>query len=116
VAGKDFNSAGKGGEIFLAACSHQNGVVDSDALLNLNAGALDLSVASYKAGHFDQPGSSAFEGKFQGLLHLRAPRTGSAIPIAPIASTINGAPAIVAEGYQLYDITDSKGVMNIALR
>ncbi|NBS53389.1 MAG: hypothetical protein EBS96_12430, partial [Spartobacteria bacterium] len=58
----------------------------------------------------------AFEGKFQGLLHLRAPQSDSAIQIAPIASTINGASAIVAEGYQLYDITDSKGVMNIALR
>ena len=116
VAAKDFNSAGKGGEIFLAAGSQQNGVVDPDALLNLNAGALDLSVASYKTGDFDQPESSAFEGKFQGLLHLRAPRTGSAIQIDPVASAINGASAIVVEGYKLYDITDDGGVMNIALR
>ena len=115
-ATKDFNSAGKGGEIFLAAGSQQNGVVDPLAKLKLEAGSLDLSVASYEAGNYDEPGSSAFEGKFQGVLHLRAPRSDSAIQIDPIASTITGASAIVVEGYKLYDITEDAGVMNIALR
>ena len=116
VAGQNFNSAGKGGEIFLAAGSQQNGVVDPSARLKLEAGSLDLSVASYIAGNYDDPGSSAFEGKFQGVLHLRAPRSNSAIQIDPVASAINGASAIVVEGYKLYDITDDSGIMNITLR
>jgi filamentous hemagglutinin family protein len=118
VFAEKFNSAGKGGEIFIAAGSQRNGEVDSEATLNLSAGELNLSVSgeSYKPGNYDEVGSSAFEGKFQGVLHLRAPRTDSTIQISSIDSTITGASAIVAEGYKLYDITDSDGVMNIALR
>ena len=116
VAANKFNSAGKGGEIYLAAGSQLNGVVDSSASLNLLGGKLDLGVASYKEGNYDALGSSAFEGKFQGKLHLRAPRTDSSLQIAAIGSTINDASAIVVEGYKLYDVTNSGGVMNIALR
>jgi hypothetical protein len=116
VAAEKFNSAGKGGEIFLAAGSQLNGVVDPAATLNLSAGELNLSVESYEPGNYDQVGSSAFEGKFQGVLRLRAPRTDSNIQISAIESTITGASAIVAEGYKLYDLTDSSGVMDIALR
>jgi filamentous hemagglutinin family protein len=116
VAAEKFNSAGKGGEIFLAAGSQLNGVVDPAATLNLSAGALNLAVESYKPGNYDEVGSSAFEGKFQGVLSLRAPRSDSTIQISAIDSAINGASAIVAEGYKLYDLSDSDGVMNIALR
>jgi len=116
VFAKKFNSAGKGGEIFLAAGSQRNGEVDSEATLNLSAGELNLSVESYKPGNYDEVGTSAFEGKFQGVLRLRAPRTDSTIQISAIDSTISGASAIVAEGYKLYDITVSNGIMDIALR
>ena len=50
------------------------------------------------------------------MIHLRAPRSNSAIQIDPVASATNGASAIVVEGYKLYDITDDSGIMNITLR
>lgn len=106
VVAEKFNSAGKGGEIFLAAGSQLNGAVDSEATLNLWAGELNLAVESYEPGNYDEAGSSAFEGKFQGILRLRAPRADSTIQISAIESTITGASAIAAEGYKLYDLTD----------
>jgi filamentous hemagglutinin family protein len=107
VVAEKFNSAGKGGEIFLAAGSQLNGAVDSEATLNLSAGELNLAVESYEPGNYDQVGSSAFQGKFQGILRLRAPRNDDLIiQISAIASDINSASAIFAEGYKLYDLTE----------
>jgi hypothetical protein len=77
---------------------------------------LDLSVNEYIAGAYTTPGSSAFEGKFTGTLHLRAPRTGTndGLNIATIGSNILGASSIVAEGFKVY--TPVNGVLNIAQR
>ncbi len=60
------------------------------------------------AGDYLTAGSSAFHGRFQGTLHLRAPRTvdNRGIQIDPISSTITGASAIIAEGFKLYNLTD----------
>ncbi len=117
VKGEKFDSAGKGGSILLEAGSQRNGVANTAALLNLKSGArLDLSVTEFVAGSYTTPGSSAFEGKFTGTLHLRAPRTttNDGLNIATIGSNITGASSIVAEGFKVY--TPANGVLNIALR
>lgn len=117
VAADLFDSAGKGGAILLEAGTENGGVANTAALLDLQQGAtIDLSVKSYVAGDYTQPGSSAFAGQFTGTLHLRAPRTtaNNDLCIAPIDSTIIGASSVLAEGFMVY--TPVNGVLNIALR
>jgi filamentous hemagglutinin len=125
VAAQRFSNAGKGGHIHLEAGAAVNGSPNTDARLDLQKDAntsssIDLSVklfspddpidvrGEYVEGDYLIAGSSAFYGKFQGTLHLRAPRTAdnSGIQIDPISSTITGASAIIAEGFKLYDLTD----------
>ena len=110
VAALDFNTAGKGGSINLQSGNSLDGVVPAGAKLNLQTGsAIDLSVASFVAGTLASPGSSAFYGKFSGALQLRAPRNAANndLGITAIDSTINGASSILAEGYELIDLTAS---------
>jgi len=110
VAAQDFDSGGKGGSISLQSGSSSNGIVPSGTTLDLQSGyLLDLSVASYVAGGLATPGSSAFYGKFSGTLQLRAPRTGgnTSLAIGTIGSTIKGASSLLAEGYELVDLTAS---------
>jgi filamentous hemagglutinin len=117
VAADVFDSAGKGGQILLEAGTQRDGVANTNAMLDLQQGAtLDLSVNEYVAGRYDQPGSSAFAGKFTGTLHLRAPRAvaNNDLRIEAIDSTIIGASSVVAEGFMVY--TPAGGVLNIAQR
>jgi hypothetical protein len=115
VAADDFNNAGKGGHIHLEAGSAINGSPNTSALLDLQAGAtIDLSVADFAAGDYLNTASSAFLGKFQGTLHLRAPRSGDDVLIDPIDSTITGASAVSIEPFRVYE--PAGGTMNIALR
>ena len=117
VEGENFNSAGKGGLVELFAGSQINGAIDPTALLSIQAGSqILLGVNDYVAGGYLDTGSSASLGKFQGRLHLRAPRNdaNTDLLIDPLAGTIDGAWAIVVEGYRLFEPED--GVMNIALR
>jgi hypothetical protein len=117
VAAQKFDSAGKGGSILLEAGTQRNGSANLSATLGIKSGAyLDLSVAEFKPGKYDAVGSSAFEGKFTGTLHLRAPRTAGndGILIDPIAGTITGASSILAEGFKIYQPLD--GILNIAQR
>ncbi len=117
VVGKDFNSAGKGGSILLEAGTQKNGVANLNALLDLQAGSvINLGVDSYVPGAYSTPGSSAFEGKFTGTLHLRAPRTANNkdVRVDAIESTIFGASSVVVEGFKVY--TPVNGVLNIAQR
>jgi filamentous hemagglutinin family protein len=117
VAAELFDSAGKGGSILLEAGTQRDGNANLFATLGIKAGAsLDLSVAEFKPGKYDTVGSSAFEGKFTGTLHLRAPRTAGndGILIDPIAGTITGASSILAEGFKVYQPLD--GILNIAQR
>ncbi len=117
VAATGFDSAGKGGSILLEAGTQRDGVANPSGLLDLRSGAtLDLSVSDYVAGTYTTPGSSAFEGKFTGTLHLRAPRTpaNDDLQIASIQSTVTGASSVVAEGFKVY--SPAGGVLNIALR
>lgn len=108
VAAQEFDHAGKGGAISLEAGSEIDGVIDPTALLDLGLGAtLDLSVASNSAG-------SAAVGNFAGTLHLRAPQTTDEtdVRIAAIDSAIIGASSIVVEGYKLFDLTGTDGVID----
>jgi filamentous hemagglutinin family protein len=109
VAGKDFDSAGKGGSILLEAGSESNGVAGPGTLSILGGSEIDLSVASANA-------TSESLGQFEGILHLRAPRTaGNDIQVAAIDGAIRGASHIIVEGYKLYELTGT-GTITTALR
>lgn len=115
VAARRFSSAGKGGHIRLEAGSAVNGSPNTAALLDLQAGSeIDLSVAEFAAGDYLAAGSSAFNGKFQGTLHLRAPRSGNDALIDPIGAAITGASAISAEPFRIYE--PAGGTMDTMLR
>ncbi len=117
--GDVFNAAGKGGSISLQAGSQVNGVVPTGAQLNLQSGSIiDLGVAEYVAGGATVPGSSAFNGEFNGVLHLRAPQTADAkdLALAPILADIRNASAIQVEGYRLFDLTSTTGTITAAVQ
>ncbi|MFM8982345.1 MAG: hypothetical protein ACKOLA_05445, partial [Spartobacteria bacterium] len=119
VEGENFNSAGKGGLVELSAGSQINGAIDPTARLSIQAGSqILLGVDDYFAGGYLDTASSASLGKFQGKLHLRAPRNdgNTDLLIDPLTGTIDGASAIIFEGYRLFDRTALGGAMNIALR
>ncbi len=108
VAAQHFDSAGKGGAIALATGSEINGVIDSNALLDLQTGStINLSVAS-----------AARLGDFTGSLHLRAPQLAnhSDLQINPINGTIIGASKIVVEGYELFDLTPTGGEIDTTVQ
>jgi filamentous hemagglutinin len=116
VAAQKFSSAGKGGEIRIEAGAQSNGVVNTAALLDLQAGsAINLSVAEFVAGTYTDIGSSAFNGQFQGTLHLRAPRLGNDVRVGAIGSAITGASSVVVEAYRLYNQSVTQA-MNTTLR
>jgi len=101
VSAQVFDAAGKGGSVTLEAGSQRNGIIRTDALLDLQSGSsINLAVAENTA-------TSAALGKFTGTLHLRAPRNAANtdLQLAAIGSTITGASAISVEGYKLYDLT-----------
>ncbi len=105
MAGLDFNSAGKGGSVWLESGTQWNGVIGSGRV-DIQAGStIDLSVASKVAGDALTPGSSAYRGQFSGKLHLRAPRNSSSddVLINPIGGSIIDPSSVLVEGYRLYD-------------
>jgi filamentous hemagglutinin family protein len=114
VRADKFSNAGKGGSVRLeaGAATNVSGSVAAnlDARLDLKGGSeIDLSVKNladggeYVAGDYLIPGSSAFLGKFQGTLHLRAPRNiaNSDLLINPIGASVVGASSIFAEGFEV---------------
>ncbi|MBX3739746.1 MAG: filamentous hemagglutinin family protein [Akkermansiaceae bacterium] len=113
VAGQTFSSAGKGGQVTLEAGSQANGVAGDGTLRLVTGATIDLSVASKVEGNATTIGTSAYNGKFSGKLHLRAPQTSgfNDLRIDPINSSIIGASSIVAEGYRIYDLTSSGGLI-----
>ncbi len=117
AAAARFNSAGKGGSILLEAGTQSDGVANFGALLDLQAGSeISLGVDDYVPGAYTLAGSSAFEGKFTGTLHLRAPRTATNndVRVDSIESSIFGASSVLVEGFRVY--TPAGGVLNIAQR
>ncbi len=114
--GKVFSSAGKGGDIRLEAGAAFNGVANLDAVLDIQTGStIDLGVDSFVAGDYTTPGSSAFYGQFTGKLHMRAPRSGNDVNINAIQGNIIGASSVLAEAFQIYDLTGS-GLLNNTLK
>ena len=115
VHAKEFSSAGKGGEIRIEAGAAVNGVADTASSLSILAGStIDLGVDAFVAGDYLTSGSSAFEGKFTGTLHLRAPRLGNDVKVDAILGNVTGASSVIVEGYRLYN--HSSGLLNNALR
>lgn len=116
VAAQEFSSAGKGGSVLIEAGAQSNGAVNTAALLDLQTGStIDLSVAEFVAGDYTTVGSSAFNGQFQGTLHLRAPRLGNDVRVDSLESKITGASSVIVEAYRLYDRSATQ-TMNTALR
>lgn len=106
ASGDDFDSAGQGGAVVLETRGNSGGT------LQLNSGSsIDLSVASSGGATAD-----AAKGHFTGTLHLRAPRVAGDMAIGSLASTVTGASHIIAEGYQVYDLTASGGAITSAVQ
>jgi len=111
ASGDTFDSAGKGGAITLeAGSSVLNGGVfgyGAGAVLDIQTGSvIDLSVAANTAG-------SAALGQFTGTLHLRTPRNAANnnIFVNSLNGTITDASSIIVEGYRLYDLTGTAGII-----
>ncbi len=115
VAAKHFDSAGKGGSIYLSAGnSKSDGTVSSTALLDIQASSqMILSVEDYIAGSYTDVGSSAFNGQFTGTVHLRAPQKtigGSlGVSVSQLRGDILGASSIFVEGYKVFSVTGATG-------
>jgi len=102
VAAQNFDSAGKGGAIWLEAGSSVSNTINTAAALDVRSGStLNLSVAANTT-------TSAQRGQFTGTLHLRAPQTvagNEVTAIQAIGGSILGASHIAVEGYKIYDLT-----------
>ena len=111
VAGQNFDNAGKGGSITLAAGAETDGNFVNTALntstatgplVDIQAGStLDLSVAAHN-------GSSALLGDLTGTLVISAPQISgnTDLQVAPINGTILNASSIVIEGNQVFNALD----------
>jgi filamentous hemagglutinin family protein len=109
VHGDTYDSAGKGGVVFLSAGAETTAQINPNAVLDLQtASAIDLGVTA-------TPSSGQQLG---GVLHLRAPITqdGTDIQMASLDSTVSGASSIAVEGYRTYDLTGTSGEITQSLR
>lgn len=115
VAAERFDSAGKGGRVTLGAGAGVLGVSDPSAVLDFQTGAtIDLRVADYVPGDYLTVGSSAFRGRFEGTLHLRAPQTAdyTDVQMAALGGEVLGGSSILVEGFRIYDLGDYGGFLN----
>jgi len=106
VSGSDFDSAGKGGDVTLETRGNHSGQVAIQA-----GSKIDLTVDSWTS-------SSAAAGKFQGTLHLRAPRNSANtdLAVAPIDGQIVNASNILVEGYKTWDVIDYGGIITSSVQ
>lgn len=113
ASGENFSNAGKGGLVQLEAGAQTGGVVGPGSVQILAGSTIDLSVDSRIGGDAFTPGSSAYFGRFSGKLHIRAPQIAgfSDLAVAPIGGDVIGASSILVEGYRLYDLTGTDGVI-----
>ena len=112
VSGQTFSSAGKGGSVTLEAGAQIDGVVSPTARLALDAGStIDLSVASRTA-------TDASRGRLTGTLALRAPLTDNQadVRIDSLGATIIDPSHVSVEGFRLYDLTATNGVITTAIQ
>ncbi len=95
VAAEKYDAAGKGGAVNLETRGNGGATVDIQT-----GSTIDLSVAA-----------NASLGQFSGTLHLRAPQINGStdLGVSAINGTILGASKIVAEGYQIFDLTGTGG-------
>lgn len=81
-------------------------------------GAIPLLMSA--STNFSVQGASLFAlgGAQAGTLHLRAPQTsdGTDLRIAPIRGTVSGAASIIAEGFKVYNLTGTDGVITQDLK
>ena len=115
VAAEHFDSAAKGGSVTLGAGGGVDGDADLTAWLDIQAGSeVDLRVGDYVAGDYLTVGSSAFLGRFEGTLHLRAPQTAdySDVLVGALDGDILGGSSILVEGFRIYDLGDYGGFLN----
>lgn len=113
VRGQRYDSAGKGGSVFLEAGSQIGGAIDDTARVDIQPGStIELGVAQGGKGKDER------RGWFDGTLHIRAPRTAANddVQVDAIRGDIRGASSIVVEGYKLYDLTSGNGEIAAALR
>ena len=122
VYGTNFNDAGKGGAIELAAGSasaanfdpsgnytpNANAFVDIETGSVINLGVGQNSVLAAGNTQAEQTALNQAAGDFTGTLHLRAPQTssGTDAQINPINGTIEGSPSnVTIEGFYAWDLT-----------
>ena len=118
VAATEFSSAGKGGAVSLEAGAERNGTASATGFVDIQTGStIDLSVASVIGGTDAETAAKTAAaqllGKFTGTLHLRAPQTAgnTDMQVKPINGAILNASSIVAEGYQIFDLTRTGGLI-----
>lgn len=117
VAGDDFESSGKGGDVSLESGAGSHGVVGLGTVDIQTGSAIDLSVASVVGASPSATAANAAAaaqvGHFTGTLHLRAPQdtAGTDLLVDPINGTILGASSILVEGYRLFDLSNTGGVI-----
>ncbi|MEO6052642.1 MAG: hypothetical protein ABIP97_01385, partial [Chthoniobacterales bacterium] len=124
VAAQNFSNAGKGGAVSLEAGAQTNGNFTTTTLGNgpqLDIGmdsTIDLSVAAVDSivDPVDRDAAIALAqefGNFTGTLHLRAPQTtgNTDLQIKAIKGTILNASSITAEGYTVFDLTNTGGTI-----
>lgn len=118
VAGETFDSAGKGGLIRLEAGARHHDNIGTGSVDIQSGSVLDLSVAAKVPGSHLTPGTSAFDGKFSGRLHLRAPQFDgfTDLRVNALQGTIVDASSIVVEGYRVYDLSGTGGVITSAVQ
>ncbi len=112
VAAQNFNNSGRGGLVNLFAGSELNGVINPNGFINVLAGSnIDLSVASFSS-------ASSGLGNLTGVLHIRAPQNmaGSDLQVNSLKATIVNPSSIILEGYNLYNLTSSGGIITSKLQ
>ncbi len=130
AVGYAYNDAGKGGSISLSAGGYTVDVdgtahVDNGAKVDVRALALiDLDVL-HKFTPTDlviNPGVplpiSDRTDLFTGTLHLRETQTafGDGTQFSNLGTSVSGASSIVLEGYQVFDLADNGGVIDLAVQ
>ncbi len=106
VRGQNFDSAGKGGAIWIESTG-------TGSISLASGSTLDLGVTSKIAGDQSLTTSSAFRGQFSGKVHLRAQQktTFDDLNIDPIAGTFIDASSIEIEGFRTYTYNQSNALL-----
>ena len=111
VAGENYNDAGQGGAITLAAGSEINGNAPSSAQLrdpatgDFAAGTAVVDIQSGSTIDLSVGTNVSPLGDATGTLHLRAPQNtnGTDVQVDPIKGTVLNASSVVIEGYKIYN-------------